>query len=191
MGLIANLRRLQRRRIRSDCGRPFGRRTGQRRWRLGPHSRSFHRDLRLKAHPRPHSRSSPPAPDPIAAPIPYQPVSATEAKQTTIGYLEDDGLTPVTPETRQAVRDAAEALQNQGFRVEPYRPQALEAARKLWWTLFVRCGAMLLEPQMLHRQDLMSPTFRNILDIAHTEPPLTGDELLSAWAATDTIRTAL
>jgi Asp-tRNA(Asn)/Glu-tRNA(Gln) amidotransferase A subunit family amidase len=129
--------------------------------------------------------------DPIAAPVSYQPVSVEEAKQTTIGYLEDDGLTPVTPETRQAVRDAAEALRNQGFRVELYRPQALEAARKLWWTLFVRCGAMLLEPQMLHREELMSPTFRNFLDIAHTDPPLTGDEVLSAWAATDTIRTAL
>jgi Asp-tRNA(Asn)/Glu-tRNA(Gln) amidotransferase A subunit family amidase len=131
------------------------------------------------------------ATDPIAAPVSYEPVSADEAKQTTIGYLEDDGLTPVTPETRQAVRDAAEALRNQGFRVEPYRPQALEAARKLWWTLFVRCGAMLLEPQMLHHEELMSPTFRNFLDIAHTDPPLTGDEVLSAWAAADTIRTAL
>jgi Asp-tRNA(Asn)/Glu-tRNA(Gln) amidotransferase A subunit family amidase len=37
----------------------------------------------------------------------------------------------------------------------------------------------------------MSPTFRNFLDIAHTDPPLTGDEVLAAWAATDTIRTAL
>jgi Asp-tRNA(Asn)/Glu-tRNA(Gln) amidotransferase A subunit family amidase len=131
------------------------------------------------------------ATDPIAAPVLYQPVIATEAKQATIGYLEDDGLTPITPETRQAVRNAAEALRNQGFRVELFRPKALEAARKLWWTLFVRCGAMLLEPQMHHREALMSPTFRNFLDIAHTDPPLTGDELLAAWAATDVIRTSL
>ena len=129
--------------------------------------------------------------DPLAAPVSYRPITAEQARQTTIGYLEDDGLTPVTPETRQAVRNAAEALRNQGFRVEPFRPKALEAARKLWWTLFVRCGAMLLGPQMLHREELMSPTFRNFLDIAHVDPPLTGDEVLSAWMDTDKVRTEL
>jgi Asp-tRNA(Asn)/Glu-tRNA(Gln) amidotransferase A subunit family amidase len=132
--------------------------------------------------------------DPLGAPVCYQPVSEIQkeqARQTPIGYFEDDGLTPVTPETRQAVRDAAQALRNQGFRVEPYRPQALEAARTLWWTLFVRCGAMLLEPQMLGKEELMSPTFRNFLDIAHTRPPLTGDEVLAAWSDTDRVRTEL
>jgi Asp-tRNA(Asn)/Glu-tRNA(Gln) amidotransferase A subunit family amidase len=50
-----------------------------------------------------------------------------------IGFFEDDGLVPVTQETRAAVSDAAQALREAGFRVEPFRPRTLEPLRKLWW----------------------------------------------------------
>ena len=43
-----------------------------------------------------------------------------------IGFFEDDGLTPVTAETRAAVRAAAAALRDAGFVVEPFRPRTLE-----------------------------------------------------------------
>lgn len=129
--------------------------------------------------------------DPIAAPVPYRPVSPEGLKHIPIGYLEDDGIAPVTHETRQAVRMAADSLRRQGFRVEPFRPPTLEAARQLWHTLFVRCGAMLLEPLAEGQEALLSPTFRNFLDIAHASPPLTSGELLQAWADIDRIRTLL
>ena len=131
------------------------------------------------------------ATDPLGAPIGYRRVDAEKLKQPPIGYFEDDGLTPVTPETRQAVRDAAQSLRDQGFRVEPFRPKTLEAARKLWWTLFVRCGAMLLDPYTRGREADLSPTFRDFLDIAHAEPPLTGDQVLAAWTETDHVRAQL
>ena len=133
--------------------------------------------------------------DPIAAPVPYRPVSSPEdlndLKHIPIGYLEDDGIAPVTPETRQAVLAAVESLRRQGFRVEHFQPTALEAARQLWHTLFVRCGAMLLEPLAEGRESLLSPTFRNFLDIAHAGPPLTANELLHTWAEIDRIRALL
>ncbi|NYF88721.1 amidase [Tunturiibacter empetritectus] len=129
--------------------------------------------------------------DPIAAPVPYRPVSLDDIKQIPIGYFEDDGIAPVTPETRQAVLTAAESLRRQGFRVEPFRPKALEAACQLWYTLFVRCGAMLLEPHKPDQHSLLSPTFLDFLDIAHTLPPPTANELLQTWAAIDPIRSLL
>jgi Asp-tRNA(Asn)/Glu-tRNA(Gln) amidotransferase A subunit family amidase len=73
-------------------------------------------------------------------------VTRDEAKQVPIGWFEDDGIVPVTAETRAAVQQAERALERQGFVVKPFRPQALEAARKLWWTFFVQCGAMLYGP---------------------------------------------
>jgi Asp-tRNA(Asn)/Glu-tRNA(Gln) amidotransferase A subunit family amidase len=123
--------------------------------------------------------------DPAGAPVAYAPVSLMEARTLTIGYFEDDGLTPVTPETRQAVQSAAKSLQARGFQVQPFRPEALEAARKLWYTLFVQCGAMLLEPAS---GAVISPIFTDFLKIAHAAGTLTATELLAAWAEIDHVR---
>ena len=83
--------------------------------------------------------------DPVSPPIPQREMSLADAKRLRVGFFEDDDLTPVTPETRQAVKVAVRALQKQGFDVRPFRPKALEQARKLWWTFFVRCGAMFVD----------------------------------------------
>ena len=48
-----------------------------------------------------------------------------DLKKVRIGYFEDDERTPVTAETRAAVRTAANALKRAGFRVEPFRPEGL------------------------------------------------------------------
>jgi hypothetical protein len=53
---------------------------------------------------------------------------ARKSCANTIGFFEDDGLVPVTPETRAAVQAAARALGDAGFRVEPFRPRTLEQA---------------------------------------------------------------
>jgi Asp-tRNA(Asn)/Glu-tRNA(Gln) amidotransferase A subunit family amidase len=129
--------------------------------------------------------------DPLAAPVPFRTLSHEELKHTRIGYFEDDGHVPVTPETRQAVLDAAHSLRRHGFHVEPFRPQSLERVRKLWYTLFVRCGAMLLEPLTLAQPSSISPTFRNFLDIAHSDPPLTAEQVLAAWSEIDILRAHL
>ena len=129
--------------------------------------------------------------DPFGAPVPLRHHTIEDLKQIPIGFFEDDGHTPVTPETRQAVQDAVRSLRGQGFRVETFRPRALEQARKLWWKYFVRCGAMLLAPLFTGREAQLSPTFHDFLDIARQDPPLTGDELLTAWAEADTLRAIL
>lgn len=126
--------------------------------------------------------------DPSGAPVGLRNVPVADAKQVPIGWFEDDGLVPVTPETRQAVRDAAAALERQGFKVRPFRPSALEAARKLWDIFFVQCGAMFYAPLIAGREEELSPTFRNFLAIADTMPPLTVDSLLRAWSDCDMVR---
>jgi Asp-tRNA(Asn)/Glu-tRNA(Gln) amidotransferase A subunit family amidase len=126
--------------------------------------------------------------DPVSPPVPHRQISLADARRLRIGYFEDDGLTPVTPETRQAVQDAVRVLQKQGFDVRPFRPNGLEQARRLWWTFFVRCGAMFFEPTIRGHESQLSPIFREFLRIAHAEPPLTAAELLNAWAECDVIR---
>ena len=129
--------------------------------------------------------------DPTGAPVPLRSYTKKDLQQLPIGFFEDDGITPVTRETRQAMQDAIRSLRSQGFRVEPFRPRALEQARQLWWKYFVRCGAMLLHPIFAGSESQLSPTFQDFLAIARQDPPLSGDELLNAWAECDLLRARL
>ena len=126
--------------------------------------------------------------DPVSPPIALREPYLDELRTNTIGFFEDDGLVPVTPETRAAVQAAAAALRDAGFRVEPFRPYTLEPLRKLWWKFFVQCGAMFYEPDIRGRRGQLSPIFSEFLGFAEAVPPLTAVELLDAWAELDLLR---
>jgi amidase len=123
--------------------------------------------------------------DPGAAPVPVRWPSEVEMKSLRIGYFEDDGRTPVAPEIRAAVCTAAEALRGAGFRVEPFRPEGLEEARRLWKIFFVRVAGMLINPMYNGRESEQSPILREFLEWSDAEAALTGDSLLEAWIARD------
>ncbi len=130
-------------------------------------------------------------PDPAdiaSAPVPLRPVSDSDARKLRIGFFEDDGRTPVTPETRAAVRAAAETLKRQGYEVVPFRPEGLEKARQLWWTLFGVAGGMLLEPMLAGHEAELSPILTEFRGRVAAEPPLTGGQLLTAWLESDQVR---
>jgi Asp-tRNA(Asn)/Glu-tRNA(Gln) amidotransferase A subunit family amidase len=126
--------------------------------------------------------------DPGSPPVALRSPSAQELRAMRIGVFEDDELVPVTPETRAAVQAAASALRDAGFRVEAFRPRALEELRKLWIKFFVQCGAMFYEPAIRGKKKQLSPIFVEFLDIAKALPPLTATELLNAWAELDLLR---
>jgi Asp-tRNA(Asn)/Glu-tRNA(Gln) amidotransferase A subunit family amidase len=126
--------------------------------------------------------------DAFAAPVPLRQPATDEIKKLRVGYFEDDGRTPVTPETRVAIRTAAEALRSAGFQVEPFRPDGLEEARKLWWIFFVTSGGMLLRPLFKDREHDLSPMLKKFLDGSSTDSPLSADDFLQAWIRRDQLR---
>ena len=126
--------------------------------------------------------------DTCAAPVPLRSPSEEEARKLRIGYFEDDGRTPVTPETRGVVRTAANALSAAGFEVESFRPEGLEEARLLWKKFFVVAGGMLIRPMFCGRENDMSPTLKQFLEWSAAEPKLTGDSLLAACIGRDVLR---
>jgi Asp-tRNA(Asn)/Glu-tRNA(Gln) amidotransferase A subunit family amidase len=126
--------------------------------------------------------------EPGSPPIQSRDPWPAELRRNTIGVFEDDGLVPVTAETRAAVNAAAEALRSAGFRVEPFRPTTLELLRKLWWKFFVQCGAMFYAPAIRGKEDRLSPIFNEFLSIAAAAPPFSAAELLDAWAEFDVLR---
>ena len=109
-------------------------------------------------------------------------------RRLRIGCFEDDGRTPVTPETRAAVRTAAEALRSRGFQVEPFQPEGLEEARQLWWKYFVVAGGMLLRPMFDGRESDLSPILKQFLEWAAAQPAHTERTLLDAWIHRDALR---
>jgi amidase len=126
--------------------------------------------------------------DPGSPPVALRSYSLDELRESTIGFFEDDGIVPVTAETRRAVQAAAQALRDAGFRVEPFRPHTLEQLRKLWNIFFVQCGAMFYEPAIRGKRERLSPIFMEFLGIAEAAGLLTATELLNAWAELDLLR---
>jgi amidase len=126
--------------------------------------------------------------DTCAAPVPLRWPKDEELKQLRIGYFEDDGRTPVDPEVRKAVSTSAEALRRAGFHVEPFRPDGLEDARRLWKKFFVKVGGMLIDPMFAGREQDISPTLKQFLEWSAAEPTLAGQAVIDAWICRDTLR---
>lgn len=126
--------------------------------------------------------------DTSAAPVPVRWLSRNDLKKLRIGYFEDDGRTPVTAETRAAVRTAAEALKRAGFEVEPFRPEGLEQAQQLWWQFFGIAGGMLLRPMTKGREADLTAILKQHLSQVATEPPHSGQTLLDTWIMRDIVR---
>jgi Asp-tRNA(Asn)/Glu-tRNA(Gln) amidotransferase A subunit family amidase len=126
--------------------------------------------------------------DACAAPVPLHWPSEAETRRLRVGYFEEDGRTPVTPETRAAVRTAVEGLRSAGFQVEPFQPEGLEEARQLWHQLFIVAGGMLLRPMFKGRESDLSPMLKQFLEWSAAEPALTGETLLRVWIERDRLR---
>ncbi len=129
--------------------------------------------------------------DPLSAPVPLRKIQREELKQIRVGYFEDDGRTPVTPETRVAVQTAAEGLVRAGLQVVPFRPEGLEQARDLWWKLFGTAGGMILGPLTKGHESELSPILKEFLNWVAAEPPHTGHTLLYTWLLRDELRNQL
>ena len=150
---------------------------------VGPMARTV-ADLQLMFQ----ATAGPDSGDIASAPVPLRPVSDSDARKLRVGFFEDDGHTPVTPETRAAVRAAAETLKRQGYEVVPFRPEGLEKARQLWWAFFGVAGGMLLGPMLAGHEAELSPILTEFRGWVAAEPPLTGGQLLTAWLESDQVR---
>src|SRR5580693_1356582 len=127
--------------------------------------------------------------DPCAAPVPLQKWSDREIRKLRVGFFESDDSAPVTPETAAAVRKAANALAQQGFRVEEWRPPDLDQVWKLWWNLFGRAGQLAFASTLDARDADMSPILKEFRAWVAAESPLSAGELLDTLLDRDALRT--
>lgn len=153
---------------------------------LGPMARTVSDlEIFLRVMADPNSR------DASTTPVELNAVREAETLRIPVGYFEDDGRTPVTPETRATVGQAAEALRQQGLEVAPFRPEGLEQARQAWWALFGLAGGMLLQPLVAGREAELGPALREFIGFVRAGPPLKAEQLLDALIERDVLRERL
>lgn len=125
--------------------------------------------------------------DPNGHPVPYHPISHA-GPELRVGWFEDDGVVPVTAETREAVRRAAGWLRDAGLAVEPFRPDGLEHARELWWAIFGLASRLLLEPLVDGRAEEVHPYLIEFLEWTRRDPKLTAERLLEVEIERDLLK---
>jgi Asp-tRNA(Asn)/Glu-tRNA(Gln) amidotransferase A subunit family amidase len=151
--------------------------TGQ----VGPMARSA-RDLRLLLDVMRGADVG----DPMAAP--YVLEEPNDLSHLRIGYFESDDIHPVTPETKHAVQAAAKALADQGYIIEPFRPDGLERVRELWYKIFCRFSGLAFGPMLRGHESKLHFLMRDLLRMQSREEPLTAEEVLFTQFERDAVR---
>jgi Asp-tRNA(Asn)/Glu-tRNA(Gln) amidotransferase A subunit family amidase len=79
-------------------------------------------------------------------------------------------------------------LKEAGFEVEPFQPDGLSSARRLWWNIFGRAGGFVLKPTVDGHHEELSPILREFLGFVAKEPPLGLEELINTLMERDQLR---
>jgi len=106
-------------------------------------------------------------------------------------WYADDGQVPVTPETREALKSAAEALRSAGLIVEEARPPGVERATELWLSLFSRATQEMVATVYKGREEDAGPTARALLKRAAESKAARREDEQRAWAERDRLRAEL
>jgi len=108
-----------------------------------------------------------------------------------IAWYTDDGVTPVTLETRSAVESVARALSQAGLLVTEVRPPGVERGHDLWLKLFSRATVIQLRDIYKDHEDCGGDFVRWRLARAVDEKAPTLDEYVGWWLERDRLRAEL
>jgi len=147
---------------------------------VGPMARTV-ADLRILFN----ALAGPDPGDPFSIPAPIQQISAKQASEIRIGFLDSSAIGHATPESIEAVTRAAKLLEQSGFYVEPFKLHDLDRALDLWWFFFGPVIAELLATQLAAKESQLSPTLLDYLEAARAEVPFTMMEFITKCAARD------
>jgi amidase len=117
--------------------------------------------------------------------------SGSDLKSASVAWYTDDGVTPVSAETGNAVRDAARALADAGLKVEERQPPHVERGYDLWLQLFSRASVVQLRAVYSGHEDKAGSFVKWRLKTADDLPPPTLDHYITSWMERDRLRTEL
>jgi Asp-tRNA(Asn)/Glu-tRNA(Gln) amidotransferase A subunit family amidase len=132
--------------------------------------------------------------DSASVPLPFRARTGDKDERNErfrrVMWYADDGITPVTKETRQAVERAAQALAGLGYEVEERRPAGLERTFDLWFAWLGVAGVGGLLEMYKGKEDQMGPLMQGLARVAESST-MTLDQYLSAWAGRDMLRASV
>lgn len=108
-----------------------------------------------------------------------------------VAWYTDDGISPVTADTREAVKWTARVLADFGLAVEERRPPHVERGYQLWLKLFSRASVVQLRDVYDGHEESAGSFVRWRLATADDNPSPTLDEYISAWMERDRLRLEL
>lgn len=116
---------------------------------------------------------------------------SSDRRRPRVAWYTDDGISPVTSETRGAVESAAKALAEAGLEVEEVRPPGVEQAFDLWMKLFSRATVVFLRSVYAGNEDKAGSFVKWRLATADDTAPLSLDEYIQSWLERDRLRARL
>ena len=114
-----------------------------------------------------------------------------ELRGLRAAWYAEDGRVPFTPETLEAVKNAAAALHSAGLALEESRPPGVERATELWLSLFSRATQEMVASVYKGREEDAGPTARALLRRAEKSTPSRREDEQGAWAERDRLRAEL
>src|SRR4030095_7795992 len=114
-----------------------------------------------------------------------------DLKNLAAAWYTHDGVTPVTNETQQAVRDAARSLADAGLKTDERRPPHVERGYDLWLQLFSRASVVQLRAVYGGYEDRAGSFVSWRLQTADDTPPPTLDQYIRSWMERDRLRQEL
>jgi amidase len=106
----------------------------------------------------------------------------------SVAWYSEDGISPVTKETTQAVQNAARALAEAGLAVEHRRPPGIERGYDLWLKLFSRASVVQLREVYAGHEEEAGGFVRWRLATADEAPTDSLDDYIRHWMERDRLR---
>lgn len=119
------------------------------------------------------------------------PLEEGNVKGFRVAWYDYDGVTPVSAETKVAVRSAVGALELAGLEVVDRRPPGVEFGSRLWIDLFSQASATDLRSLYLGFEHVAGPMARRVLDAMKQAEPGTAEDLLQALGERNRLREEL
>jgi len=106
-------------------------------------------------------------------------------------FYSEDGVAPVTPETKEAVERVAQTLASAGMTVEERRPPAVDQGHELWLKLFSRASVVALRNLYQGHEEKAGEFVRWRLKTADEKPSASLDQYIQYWLERDRLRADL